>query len=102
MNEKENFKSACQKLANKGKTMSLIGEILVLAGLIAGPMLLASSTNAHLLSLPVIIAIVGFILQGTGDVLQTEASDKLQNYYREKMIRSDVKIITSRLKEHES
>lgn len=82
----ENVKNKYNKQIKFGKTLCLISDILVPAGLIAILFFyLFCPSVAAILTSPGIV-IIGFILDSIGEALQAEAKESLKNYYHNKMI----------------
>lgn len=86
MSDNKNIKNECIKQMKFGKGLCLISDILVPAGLLGVLFLYLFYPSIAAILISGSVAIIGFILDGRGEVLQVKAKERLKNYYHNKMI----------------
>lgn len=88
MNVYENIKNEYIKQMKLSKTLCLISSILIPVGILAALFLYAFYPSVAAILISGSVAIVGFMLDGKGETLQTDSREWLKKYYHNKIASS--------------
>lgn len=96
MTKDEKVTGECVKQIKIGKILHCVSQILVPGGLISLMLVYAFCSTAALILIPGSIALAGFVIGGVGETMRDMARDKLNDYYRERMLRADAALLAEK------